>query len=64
MTIQSVKKKGGGGVTAVYTQSDGWSGGRLSTFSVASLLTTLLMNEALIDGCDRYQHVVSHGLTY
>lgn len=65
MTIQSVKKRGrGGGVTAVYTQSDGWSGGRLSTFSVASLLTTLLMNEPLIDGCDTYQRVVSHGLTY
>lgn len=59
----SLKKKRGGVVTAVYTQSDGWGGG-LSTFSVASPLTTLLMNEPLIDRRDTYQCVVSHGLTY
>lgn len=35
----------------------------LNTFSVPFRLTTLLMNEPLIDRCDTYQHVVSHGLT-
>lgn len=40
-----------------------WMEEGLSTFSVPFLLTTLLMNEPLIDRCDTYQHVVSHGLT-
>lgn len=54
-------KKGGGLQQFTPWVMDG--GGGLSTFSVESLLTTLLMNEPLIDRRDTYLHVMSHGLT-